>query len=123
MIDQVLSRSLALLLLALSCAGAVARHPWDCIGLGGDEGNYCRALFHNDKSFCDNISHEGMKFTCHARTRFNKNICAVIDDKKDRNYCLQIVSKEIKIRNEYAIRTVKEIPHEDRISSAWQYGR
>ena len=114
-------------LLALFLTGAVtsteAGHPWDCIGLASDEGNYCRAIYHNDFFFCDKIVHDGMKFTCHARTRFDENICAVIELKQDKQYCFKLVREETKIKDAYAARLVREIPYELRSRSAWSYGK
>ncbi len=102
---------------------AHARHPWDCIGDKGDTGNYCRALYHNDFKFCDAIEHDGIKFTCHARTRFDAKICSVIDNRKDLQYCIKLVRQEIKVKNDYAIQVIRKIPHEYRNPSAWTYGK
>lgn len=118
-----LTKALLALVLASAVTSTPARHPWDCIGLAGDEGNYCRAIYHNDFAFCDKIMHEGMKFTCHARTRFDENICAVIEIKKDKKYCFKLVREETKIKNAYAVRSVSEIPYELRPRTAWSFGK
>lgn len=120
---RALNKIFMTLVLSGTVISAEARHPWDCIGLAGDEGSYCRAIYHNDFSFCEKIISDGMKFTCHARTRFDENICSVIDDKNDRQYCFKLVREETKVKDAYAARTVREIPHELRSRSAWSYGK
>jgi len=114
-------------LLLLLCVGffgilssAVARHPWDCNPGSNETDFYCFALHFNDFSLCDKISHEGMKFTCHARLRLDKNICTVIDSRQDRNYCFRIVSTELKIRDQM-VRSITTIPPERRPTEAWRY--
>jgi hypothetical protein len=109
-----------LTILSLMTLDVHARHPWDCMPGEGDGSNYCWALHLNDFTHCDKISHEGMKFTCHARIRLNKEICSVIDSKKDRNYCVRIVSTEMKIRDKI-VRGITKIPPENRPTRAWHY--
>ncbi len=122
MIHQVKAKHVLTVLISLICtASAYARHPWDCPIEGGEQANYCFGINLGEPKFCDRIEHEGMKFTCHARVRFDTNICLVIDNPKDRKYCLNLVRKEIKTREEYSKRVLQALPPEYRDRSAWSY--
>lgn len=118
-ITNSITLAITLLFWSLVASPAFARHPWDCLPHRGDDSNYCAAIAIGDYKYCDLIEHEGKKFTCHARIRFDTNICLVIDNIKDRNYCLNLVRKEIQIKNDYAKRVVREIPAELRDWSGW----
>jgi hypothetical protein len=79
-----------------------ARQPGYCTRITGDELKYCLALLNSSKDACSEIASEEKKYTCHARLRYDEDICGVIDDKAGQTRCLELVRKDERLRKRYA---------------------
>jgi hypothetical protein len=105
------------ILLVVSAESSIARTPGYCAFMAGDDLKYCLALVLPNKDACSEIVSEEKKYTCHARLRYDQNICSVIEDKTGQKRCLELVRKDERLRKRYAIQSVYEVPPEWRDQS------